>query len=509
MSEEQKDILTKTENSNESSSYRSIFKSTSLFGGVQIFQILILIIRSKFVAILLGPAGMGLSGLYNSTISLVQSLTSLGVSQSAVRNISQANGTGDTSRTNLVISVVRRIVWLTGLLGVAVLALFSPLFSKTTFGDYNHIIPLICLSIVLLLNQLKSGETTIMQGMRKLKDLASVSLLSSLAALIVTIPFYYIWGIDGIVPVIIVDAFVIYLITKFFSNKTKIDKVKPSKDILQSEGKSIVTMGIALSIGGVLSVFVSYIIRRSINAIGGLSEVGLYNAGFAILNTYVGMVFTAMGTDFYPRLAAVNDDNAKCSKLINQQGETALLILGPLLLGCLVFLPFIIRLIYSSEFLPVFEYVAFAIVGIIFKAASWVIAFIFIAKAEKKLYMILEAITSIITIIISLFGYYFGGLKGLGVGFSLSLFVYMIMVSIIAHRRYSFSFSKDFCKVFLIQFALVVSGTVCVMCFDGWQKYLIGSGIILVSGIYSIIGLNNRMNLLEEIKQFISKKHKS
>ena len=54
----------------EQKNYRSIFKATSLFGGVQVYQILIQIIKSKFVAVLLGPAGVGIMGLYQSGLQL-------------------------------------------------------------------------------------------------------------------------------------------------------------------------------------------------------------------------------------------------------------------------------------------------------------------------------------------------------------------------------------------------------------------------------------------------------
>lgn len=508
MSEEQREIQQNSDGKNETASYRSIFKATSLFGGVQIFQILILVLRAKIVAVLLGPSGMGLSGLYSSTIALVQSLTSFGIAQSAVRNISHANNTGDTSRLDLVIAVVRRLVWITGFLGLTVLALFSPLFSKTTFGDYQHIIPLICLSVVLLLYQLRTGENTVMQGLRKLKDLASVSILSSFAGLVISIPLYYLWGTKGIVPAIIVDSVVTYFITRFYSRKNTTERVVPSKELFHTEGKSIVAMGLALSVGSLLSVLVSYIMRSSINAIGGLSEVGLYSAGFAILNTYVGMVFTAMGTDFYPRLAAVNDDNDECSKLINQQGETALFIIGPLLLLCLVFLPFIVQLIYSMDFLPVVDYVTYAIAGIILKASSWVIAFVFIAKAEKKLYVVLEICSSFVSLLFSITGYYLFGLKGLGAGFTLSFAAYLIIVYIIAHIRYGFSFTKVFHFVFIIQLGLVLSGTVCVLLFDGWIKYTVGVCIFAISTVYSIIELNKRMKLLDAVKLFINQKRR-
>lgn len=80
------------------SSYRSIFKATSLFGGVQVYQILIQIIKSKFVAVLLGPAGVGIMGLYQSGLQLIQQISSMGLASSAVRDVSEANGTNDIQR---------------------------------------------------------------------------------------------------------------------------------------------------------------------------------------------------------------------------------------------------------------------------------------------------------------------------------------------------------------------------------------------------------------------------
>ena len=78
--------------SEEKASYRSIMKATSLFGGVQVFNILISIIRSKFVAILLGPAGLGIVGLLQSTIGLVTSLTSLVYAVFPLKTLPQRQG---------------------------------------------------------------------------------------------------------------------------------------------------------------------------------------------------------------------------------------------------------------------------------------------------------------------------------------------------------------------------------------------------------------------------------
>ena len=86
----------------EQSSYRQIMKATSIFGGVQVYNILISIVRSKFIAVLLGPAGMGIAGLLTSTTTLIGNITNLGLSTSAVKNVAAANATGNAQRVGIV-----------------------------------------------------------------------------------------------------------------------------------------------------------------------------------------------------------------------------------------------------------------------------------------------------------------------------------------------------------------------------------------------------------------------
>ena len=100
------------------SSYRQIMKATSLFGGVQVFNIVISIIKSKAVAVLLGPAGMGISGLLMSAIGLVSTITNFRLGNSATKDIAAAHATGNQSQIAKVIGVLRRLVWITGLLGL-------------------------------------------------------------------------------------------------------------------------------------------------------------------------------------------------------------------------------------------------------------------------------------------------------------------------------------------------------------------------------------------------------
>ena len=505
MSDEVKDIQAESTPTNQTSSYRSIFKATSLFGGVQVYQILAGIIKTKFVAVLLGPAGMGIMGLYQSTIELVKSVSSFGLEQSAVRDISEANGTGDTQRIGHTVSTVRRLVWATGILGLCLTLFLSPLLSKLTFGNEDYTWGFAILSVTLLIDQLCVGQKVLIQGLRRLKDLAKASAIGATIGLLVSIPLYYWIGVKGIVPTMVMTSLTAMLISWCYSRKIDVEKVSVTIREALDSGQSMMKMGISLSVSGILVTACAYILRWFIRGHGGVEAVGIFTAGYVIMTTYVGMVFKAMGTDFYPRLAAVNKDNEQCKQIINQQGEVAILILAPLVISLLIFMPFIIRIIYSEEFLSATDYVLWAILGMMFKAASWSISFSFIAKAEARLFIINETIINLVLLIFQIAGYYFYGLTGLGIAFMLGNLVYLVQVYLIARTRYSFRFTSSFLSVFSFQFIVVLLSFVIVHAFQSIYAYILLGILLILSSYYSLRELDRRMGVMMIIKEKIKK----
>lgn len=501
MSEERKDIQ-QTELPSQTSSYRSIFKATSLFGGVQVYQILIGIIKSKFIAILLGPTGMGIQGLYQSTLDVIKSLTAFGLEQSAVRDISEANGSKDAERIGRTVATVRRLVWITGTLGLVAALVLSPLLSQWTFGNGDYTWGFVILSSTLLLNQLCAGQKVLLQGMRRLKDLAKASAIGSTVGLLVSIPLYYWIGVKGIVPTMVLVSVTALLLSWYYSRKVPIEKVEVTTKEALKNGTSMLKMGIAMSVSSILVALSSYLLRWFIRQQGGVDEVGLFAAGLLITHTYVGMVFSAMSTDYYPRLAAVNKDNDRCREVINQQGEVALLIIAPIIISCIILMPFIIRLIYSEAFLPANNYVMFAVAGMVFKAASFVVSYVFLAKAESKLFIINEAASCVYCVGLNILGYYLYGLSGLGLSFALGYIIYLVQVFLISRNRYGFSFTGSFLKIFIAQLVMVcLSLGLMILLKTAWV-YLPAGVLFIVCLFYSLSELNRRI----ELKSFVQSK---
>jgi O-antigen/teichoic acid export membrane protein len=487
----------------EKESYREIFKATSLFGGVQAFNIVIALVRSKFIAILLGPEGMGISGLLISTTDFLGRLTNLGLGTSAVKNVAEASSTGDKNRVARVISVLRRLVWATGILGLALTIILSPLLSKLTFGNKDYTEAFIWISSTLLFQQLTSGQLVILQGLRKLEYLARANLIGSIIGLFITVPLYYFFGIDGIVPAIILVSFFSLLLAYIYAKKTGVKSVKISNRETILEGKDMMKMGFLLSMSGLIMLGTSYAIRIYISNAGGVEEVGLFNAGFAIINTYVGMIFTAMGTDYYPRLSSVAGNNLKAKEMINQQAEIAILILAPILTIFLVFINWVIILLYSEKFIAVNEMIHWAALGMYFKAISWSIAYVFLAKGVARLFFWNELIANLLMLGLNIVGYRIAGLEGLGISFLGGYLIYLIQVYFIARLKYKFRFARETYLVSGIQLAL---GTVCFMIIRFLEQpwsYLLGSVFISISVYYSFRELDKRIGFKDILSSMI------
>jgi len=231
----------------DKNSYNSIFKAIGLFGGVKVFQILASIIKNKFVAILLGPDGMGIIGMITSTTSLINSFTGFGLSTSTVRDISVAHSSGDQRRIGRMVSILRKLVWATGILGMIVTFFLANQLSIWSFGNDDYRTAFRIVSIILLMDQLCIGQTALMQGTFHYKYMAYASLLGSIIGLFLSVPLYYKWGAQAIVPVIIITSLTSLVLSYFYARKISFPKEKITVRDIFIDGKTMIVLGTVLA----------------------------------------------------------------------------------------------------------------------------------------------------------------------------------------------------------------------------------------------------------------------
>lgn len=492
--------------SEQQSSYRQIFKATSIFGGVQVFNILVSIIKLKFVAVLLGPSGVGLFGLFNSTIEVLKISTGLGLSSSAVRDVSQAAGTGNVERVSSILKTLNRWLYLTGAIGFIITLALAPYLSLWTFGNEDYTWSFVWLSIVLFFSALSSGQMAALQGMRKISYLAKSGMIGSLIGLIISLPLFYFFSYLGIVPSIIVSAICSLVLSSIYAHKIDIVPVKQTLGESFTQGKEMVKLGIMMMLSGLMTTVAAYIIRAYISNDGGLSDVGIFQSGFSIVEGYFGLIFTAMATDYYPRLAAVNTDNVKVKDEVNKQAEIGLLIAFPIIVVALFIMPWAIELLYTQSFLKSVPYINWAILGNVFKVGSWAMGFVLFAKGKSTIFVWTALGFNTLFSLTSIFGYKLFGIEGIGIAYLFNYIIHFISLYFICNVLFDFKYQKSFWIIIFV----VLLFSVIAFIVQGFDILLLKNifAVMLISfAVYfSYKQLNKKLNLTQLLTKLF--KHK-
>lgn len=467
-------------------------------------SIVIGIIRVKFVAVLLGTTGVGIMSLLDAPLHLIISITGLGIAFSAVRYISEANADEDKNRIAEVIITLRRWSWFVGLLGAVVTISLAPLLSEWSFGNREYTWAFVWLSVTVLLKALSEAQKAILQGTRRLKDMAKAGVIGSAFGLFTSIPLYYFFGLKGIVPAMIITAITALLLSWYFSRKVPVEEIELPTRKTYTIGLGMAKLGVSMTIAGFIASLSTYVLNAFISNVGDVDQVGLYNAGWGVVGQYTGLVFTAMATDYFPRLSAIQSDNGKVKELVGQQAETALLIMTPLLALLIVTMPLVVKILYTPEFLPIVMFANLTVLGMQFKAVSWAMGYVYLAKGDGRLFLTLEIISGVAILLLNLGFYYFFGLNGLGISFIISYFLASIISYLVLRKKYGFSYSKVFYLVAILCYGIVVTSFLTVFIPDPIFKIIAGIVVLIIAGSYSLYKLNKLM----DFRSFISDRFK-
>jgi O-antigen/teichoic acid export membrane protein len=490
----------------DKNSYSSIIKATSLFGGVKLFQILITVIRSKIIAVLLGPAGVGVMSLITSTTDIIAALTGFGLRTSAVRDISQAYSNGDELQQNRILTVLRKLVVFTGLLGGVLCFAFAPGISHIVFGDDTYVLSFRIVSIIFLFNQINIGQIVLLQGTFRYKDLAKSTLFSNVSALVISLPLYYVYGLKGIVPAIILSSLMQLLFSWLYSSRIPYRSIRLSLSQVFNEGRTMLTLGFVIALTGFITQGSSYLVRLFISKHGDIVDVGLYSAGIAIANNYISIILTSMSTDYAPRLSAIAHNNKEFIEVINKQMMFIVILVSPLISIFILLVNEVILLLYSARFSPINDMVELIMLGMIFRCISWALSFAYVARGDSRLFFWNELVTSTYSLIFLVTGYYLYGLTGVGIGFLLTYLVYSVQVLILS--KYRFSYRLDIRKA--RQLVLLV-GLLAMNYFslrilkDDLTRYLAGGLFFIAISSISLVHLNQMVNLKLIAARFIKR----
>lgn len=345
---------------------------------------------------------------------------------------------------------------------------------------------------------INGGELAILKGTKRLRQLAKITVYDVVLALVISVPIFYLWGVGGIIPALLITTAAQTALTISFTYRMYPPRLSLARRVL-IDGIGLVSVGVPFLLAGILGSGAEFLVRSFLSRTASLDVVGLYNAGYMITMVYAGMVFSAMETDYFPRLSANNALVVSQNQIVNQQIEVALLIISPMLVLFIIFLPFILPLLYSGKFIPALGMMQVAALAMYMRAIVLPIAYLPLSKGDSRVYLLMEGAYYVMMVATVSLLYTRYGLVGAGVALTVSSIMEFAMQWAFMRWKYKYSMSSDVMRCCLLQVPVGIFAYATTLVGNGWICWTLGGLLIVISCSISLYIIHSKTKLWQSL----------
>ena len=424
-------------------------RATSIIGAASIINVALGLIRMKVAAVVLGPAGVGLIGILQNLLNAAATIGGLNLGVSGSRQIVASETLGGTAAASNVRRALFRTTLTIALLSAAIFWLVRGLIAELLFRDSPEAVTVGWLALGVAATAAAAYPTAVLTAARRVGDLARISIASALAAAIIGSTCMILWGSAGILPFILAAPVATVAAGWILVRRVPAAKPVPSEP-LAPHIASLIRVGGALTISIFVSLCGQLAIRTLIDRQLGSTELGHFQAAWTITTVYLFFIFQAMGSDYLPRLTAAMEERERAARLVRDQAEVGMILAAPILLVMIGASPFVLSLLYTSEFVPAQTLLRLQMLGDLLRLASWPVAFALLAGGANRDYMIADVAGTLILVAGSVLLLPVIGLAAPGAAYAIMNLLYWVGVVQLVRTRFSIGLDAGIHRLFLL-----------------------------------------------------------
>ena len=425
---------------------REVIRAIFFVGGSQVINLLFTMIKMKFVAVLLGPVGVGLIGLFMNVTNLFASIGAVGMNSSGTRAIASIEeGAPGDPPTEAESETFFNLIVTSALQSVVTAAVFLAIMLFFDLGELTESVTgtgIVVLTVGILAAINSQPHGALLRGRKRHKRIAQLTLLSGISASEVSIPVAVMDpGIAvpllSIIPAVFSLACSIYLCRDSVRHALRIPLAKFSFPLW----KQITKPGFFVMITGLLPIGGLLLIRLVIQQSGSDEELGYFQAAWSVGVIYIGLVVGSMSSEYYPRLSGIISRGEPVQEAVVHQIELIALLSAPILVIFIAFSELIFVLLYSSEFSPAAHLFKLLVLGDVLKLVSWPIGYAILANGHGRTFFVGDAIGWITFSVLASTLYETLGFVAVGVGYIAMYAAYSAFVLLYARRTLNVTLS--------------------------------------------------------------------
>lgn len=390
----------------------------------------------KVVAVLIGPLGVALIGQFGNLTSIIMTLALGGISTGIIKYTSQYKDDPEELR-----KVWHTISWVSGVLSIPVilvLLIFHNWLAQEFLHDAKYGSILIIFAFSLSFYVANSLLLNILNGLHQIKLFNLLNTLNSTLGLLITIALVYQYKVYGALLAMVTSQSITFFIIVFFVREKawfklsnffgKFDKFY-FKKLLGFTAMSLTSMCVIptsqMFVRGYLASHTSW------------DVAGCWQGMQKISDAYLMIVYTALGTYFLPKLA-----NLQNKKEIGKEIRNGYKFIMPFVIGTALFIyllrDFIIHLLFAKSFGAMRDMFAWQLLGDCFKLASYMLAYLMLARAKTKIFMTTEIIFGVSFPLLSYLCINLVGANGAVMAFALNYMIYFVLFVVLYKKGYLF-----------------------------------------------------------------------
>ena len=258
-----------------SNSYRQILRSSSIIGGASVVNILVGLLRTKVAAVVLGPAGIGLIGLFTNIVATASTVAGLGLGMAGTRQIAEAVGQNEPAR---IAAARRALFWGTLVLAIvgAVLAWsLRDVLATRILGDAMLGTEIGWLSIAVALTVAAASQNALLNGLRRIGDIARVSVGTAMLSTVAGIVALWWFGRAGVVAFVIAAPLASFLLGHWYvARLPRIDSRPTTLAVLCGQWRVLAGLGFAFMVAGLAGTVGQLVVRMLVQRELGVDALG-------------------------------------------------------------------------------------------------------------------------------------------------------------------------------------------------------------------------------------------
>lgn len=404
-----------------------LFKITSLNSVSVVLKIGSGLITSKLLAVFVGPGGMALVGNLRNFLTAVETVSTLGFQNGVVKYI-VANKSNEKELQRIIATVFFSLI-VASLLLSGLLFVFASFWNEMVFGhNYEYVAIFKILALALPWYAVSVILLAAINGLGKFKNVIRINIVGNIIGLLFSAIMILNFSTFGALLSIVIPPALLFFVTFHHINKEIHFTAALSLRLFDTQViRDLSAYSLMTLVSSLCGPLVFLAIRSNIIANLGVEQAGFWEAINRLSTYYLMFISTILSLYFFPKLAFAT--STKATKNVFRSyyfGTLPLFIIG---LAILYFLRvYVVKTLFTHDFLPMADLFLWQLTGDLFKAASLILGYQFFAKKLTVAFIATEVFSLSLMYVFSFYFIDEFGIEGVVMAHALTYFIYLLVL---------------------------------------------------------------------------------